>query len=667
MENRNNALHYKMYKSGKSIVFAGLATTAALAGLTLANANATTVHAATNEPATEKVASPAANTSATQQEIASQEEVVNSVSADVANQEKIVSKNKANLDTASALNSGVSAVSVAQSAYDKANSDYYQASAAVGSAAKASQDAKAAMDNAQDWKNYFDNGGQDKYNDIQSQIASEQKKLDLANAQSAATSASAASALENANSASDALKADPSNQDLKTAYDKAMLDLSTANGNDANVKQVINSATSIIQSLKNKLAGKEALVGTTKPVNFIYGQQEIAKLPELTAAFNKAHQAYLDAVNARNEAGDIANAKYEALQNVKISNNLMTPDMQAYKDLSQNAYTAKQELPNLKSNSKVTKVSDAQKAVTADEGVLEKAQNAQASAQKHYDNVLAIQAELEQKLADAKKTDPNDTLGMVSSAQGALDNWKANDVDPAKSSLDKANTNLTNAENGLKWRKDQLSKAQNDPEYIKIEAQIQKDQAFIDSWNQLQSNLKEQSSILTTLATLQGSYDNSVKVLKAMQDKLAREEAKLAAMKGETTPSEKPGDNEGNKPGNDDQQQPGDNQGNDDQNQGNGSSVNGGSAATNNGAANGSTSTTVNGNHASAVAGNAVANKVSFATTTGKYAAATNVEAAKKDSEALPQTGNENSAAVVALGAVSAMFGLGLAAKKREF
>jgi LPXTG-motif cell wall-anchored protein len=41
--------------------------------------------------------------------------------------------------------------------------------------------------------------------------------------------------------------------------------------------------------------------------------------------------------------------------------------------------------------------------------------------------------------------------------------------------------------------------------------------------------------------------------------------------------------------------------------------------------------------------------------------------ATAKDSQSLPQTGNENSAAVVALGAVSAMFGLGLAAKKREF
>ena len=33
----------------------------------------------------------------------------------------------------------------------------------------------------------------------------------------------------------------------------------------------------------------------------------------------------------------------------------------------------------------------------------------------------------------------------------------------------------------------------------------------------------------------------------------------------------------------------------------------------------------------------------------------------------LPQTGSENSAAIVALGAVAAMFGFGLAGKKREF
>ena len=73
MENRNNALHYKMYKSGKSIVYAGLATTAALAGLVLANTNATAVHADTAAPATtEQVATNNSSTatSATSAEIA---------------------------------------------------------------------------------------------------------------------------------------------------------------------------------------------------------------------------------------------------------------------------------------------------------------------------------------------------------------------------------------------------------------------------------------------------------------------------------------------------------------------------------------------------------------------------------------------------------------------
>ena len=37
------------------------------------------------------------------------------------------------------------------------------------------------------------------------------------------------------------------------------------------------------------------------------------------------------------------------------------------------------------------------------------------------------------------------------------------------------------------------------------------------------------------------------------------------------------------------------------------------------------------------------------------------------DSNTLPQTGNKNSAAVVALGAIASMLGLGIVAKKREY
>lgn len=101
-----------------------------------------------------------------------------------------------------------------------------------------------------------------------------------------------------------------------------------------------------------------------------------------------------------------------------------------------------------------------------------------------------------------------------------------------------------------------------------------------------------------------------------------------------------------------------------------GSTVNPGtnvnSGATNNSAA--STGTVANGSHAAAT------NTVSFGNgNTAVLPAATSHEAAnttaanKSDAASLPQTGNNDNSAIVALGAVSAMFGLGLAAKKREF
>ncbi len=43
-------MHFKMYKSGKNWMVAGLMTTAVLAGLTLGNVNATEAHADVNTP-----------------------------------------------------------------------------------------------------------------------------------------------------------------------------------------------------------------------------------------------------------------------------------------------------------------------------------------------------------------------------------------------------------------------------------------------------------------------------------------------------------------------------------------------------------------------------------------------------------------------------------------
>ena len=63
MNVRNNSLHYKMYKSKKNIVYAGLVTTAALAGLTLSNVNNTVSADTTSAADNTALTTSAANTS----------------------------------------------------------------------------------------------------------------------------------------------------------------------------------------------------------------------------------------------------------------------------------------------------------------------------------------------------------------------------------------------------------------------------------------------------------------------------------------------------------------------------------------------------------------------------------------------------------------------------
>ena len=77
----------------------------------------------------------------------------------------------------------------------------------------------------------------------------------------------------------------------------------------------------------------------------------------------------------------------------------------------------------------------------------------------------------------------------------------------------------------------------------------------------------------------------------------------------------------------------------------------------------------VNGNHNNGAAGTStVINKGNGQVSIVNGSVAGNVvKNSSANSNALPQTGNKNTSAVVALGAVAAMFGLGLAAKKREF
>ena len=137
MNVRNNSLHYKMYKSKKNIVYAGLVTTAALAGLTLSNVNNTvsadTTSAADNSALTTSAAntsSPvasdsaatssaasdnsAASSSATSEQIASASSNVVVKSAALSDANQAVASAQTNYNSAEQLNSGVSAINSAQ-------------------------------------------------------------------------------------------------------------------------------------------------------------------------------------------------------------------------------------------------------------------------------------------------------------------------------------------------------------------------------------------------------------------------------------------------------------------------------------------------------------------------------------------------------------------------
>ena len=170
--------------------------------------------------------------------------------------------------------------------------------------------------------------------------------------------------------------------------------------------------------------------------------------------------------------------------------------------------------------------------------------------------------------------------------------------------------------------------------------------------------MKNAAASAEKVAPLKAAYDEALQTLKAYQNQLVATQAKLAAMKGETTPTnpDQPStpDQPSDKPG----------QNTNDNNNGNTNTNKDNVASDFTGEKNGNYY--VNGKQVTKAAYDAHVANQSLATvkTSVKGASAA---ATANDSKALPQTGNENASAVVALGAVSAMFGLGLAAKKREF
>ena len=671
MENRNNALHYKMYKSGKSIVYAGLATTAALAGLVLANTNATAVHADTAAPAsaaiTSNVASSAvANSSAaTSAEIASQEAVVNSASANVAQQQNVVNAASDALQSATNLNSNSAAVASAASAYSAANSDYYaarHAQAVAHKAANAASDSAAVVNgvNTADLTALWNQSGQSDYNRAMNAKSNAQANLDEAQAQSDSVvnawnqASDAVVAAEKAGLKSDSNEMKALNAQKSLAWNN----MQTVQNAIASARKQVKAADSILNSEKDGISLNEA-------------KAIMDQLPALKKAAQEAEQAYKDAVQATKDAGDIANAKFDAWTAARKANNLpYGTDDPVYQSLSDAASSAATQISRDEAGMKALPTADGTKLSQAEEWAKE------AQTKLDHTNSELPTFESNVKFFQTKFDEANKTL------EEAKANYAKNPTDLNKRLVDNANglvgtingqlvaaqAKLTGAQKAQKQQQEQVDYWTNQVKGVKDSAryaefvnEINTDKAIVQKFNDAKANMKNAAASAEKVAPLKAAYDEALQTLKAYQNQLAAAQAKLASMKGET-PTPEP--DQPTKP--DDTTKPGDTT-----KPSEGSDKTETTTPDKNGVASDFTGVKddkyyLNGKQVTKAAYDAhfVAQSLDVvkASTKGASSAAT-----ANDSKSLPQTGNENASAVVALGAVSAMFGLGLAAKKREF
>lgn len=340
MENRKNALHYKMYKSGKSIVYAGLATTAAVAGLALANANNTASAATVNDQQTVEVANTATAQTGNSDQIQSATAAVSAASDNVVKAQQAVSDAQAAVNSANNLNSDVAAVNKAQTAYSDAlakraaanknsvdaQSDFDQASAnaegAITTAANAqgfaANDQKAANKAVAYWnaisaetssaqasvaaaKPQYDqkvSDAQENYN-VQSAYVT-----DLATQTNNLKSAASTAAANNASNA-DRLATAAANMEKK--YNSAAYALNTTyayqlNSAKADVqyfKNLEEKNTNTMNAVKDALTKISAFL-TAKAANENAYQASVAA----QAAVSQTEKAYLAAMDAHNLPND---------------------------------------------------------------------------------------------------------------------------------------------------------------------------------------------------------------------------------------------------------------------------------------------------------------------------------------------------------------------------
>lgn len=356
----------------------------------------------------------------------------------------------------------------------------------------------------------------------------------------------------------------------------------------------------------------------------------------------KRQAARKDAQKLADDYGQIANSKYDALKKAQMDN--LLPDADQLADMESKAQAAQDDLKRINSTPKMQNVQTLESKIKGDEHYLGRMQDALKDAQTNLDHANAQLAAAQKA---GKTTDINFWQGKVNTYTQAVKD---------------ANDNVAKDQKGLDGWKDQLNQAK-DSEYNTLAAEAAKDQAVIDQLAKAKKNLKDAQDLKDTIKPLQDKLAKDQATLNAMTDAYNREKGILDAMYvSPATPDHGNTDNPST-PDHGNTDNPSTPDHGNTTTDGNGSAINdgNGSAAVNNGSA-------VNGGSHAGAAVEAAANGATTAAATrltrAEYRAQQNAAA---KSNTLPQTGNSESAAVVALGAVSEMLGLGLASKKREF
>ena len=587
----------------------------------------------------------AAASAATQKQTVSQSEY-DAQKQVVASDTEAVRDQQANVDTASdavagatTANSNVNAVTSAQAADQVAQKNYTDLQSKVESenneigslATKTETKSNSAM--AKDWET---NGA----------IAKSQatEKFNSANAAvDAATkaqnttfddmSAALSDTRSDAKVASDAAVA-------QTSAEQAYNDALTANANSETLKQLSDAARDAkVTTDKAKAAVKadEDAYNVAAAAHKKAAQDRLSAENDKTAAqvkltalageekaYNEytANVAKLAQLRAQRDADKArlkvvkANAEKAHADATKLAKDLLVPTTQDEADQYQaDANNASNWMAQYKQDAAYTQHQ-------TDVQSLKNAQDELATNQQKLANAEQQLKEDQAKLDQAKKDLAAATTDKEKQvAQTAVDDWTGY-VQTDKDNVATFNNWIKGSQANVDAAQAALTASENSAAYKNVMQAINDCQAKIDANKTAQANWEAYKNGAANLTALQAKLAQEQQTLKDLQDLLAKDQAVLDNMVVEGSTGDHTNNGDATKPGE-----------NTKANQGN--------------------------SNATATAGQK--SNVSVKANGKKVFAATKAKAKK-----LPQTGN-NSAAVVALGALTGMLGLGLAAKKREF